>query len=164
SISTTFLRKLRDTGRQLLLGYFLVSAFQAGMMFLLCLVFSIKGPLVIAFLTAVASFIPMLGTALVWLPISAGIALGGDTVQAIAFCALSAVFVATLDNFIRPVLLHERLKIHPLLIFFSILGGLQLFGFNGVVLGPLILILFFSAADLYDQVYEREPEKDSKKV
>jgi predicted PurR-regulated permease PerM len=161
SITTTFLRKLRDSGRQLLLGYFLVSVFQATMMFILCLIFSIKGPLVIAFLTAVASFIPMLGTALVWLPISAGLALSGETVQAIAFCALSAVFVATLDNFIRPVLLHERLKIHPLLIFFSILGGLQLFGFNGVVLGPLILMLFFSAADLIDQAYERESEKSA---
>jgi predicted PurR-regulated permease PerM len=148
-----FLRKLRDSGKQLLVGYFLVALFQATMMFLICLVMGVKGGLVLGALTAVGSFIPMIGTAIVWLPTAIGIALGGDITKAVIFLVASAVLVATLDNFIRPILLHERLKIHPLLIFFSILGGLKIFGFNGLVLGPLILMLFFSAAELYNQAY-----------
>jgi len=61
-----FMRKLRDSGRQLLVGYFLVAVFQATMMFLICLVMGIKGGLVLGALTAVGSFIPMIGTAIVW--------------------------------------------------------------------------------------------------
>jgi predicted PurR-regulated permease PerM len=152
--TSVFLRKLRDSGRQLLVGYFLVALFQAAMLFLICLILGVKGALVLAALGLAAAFIPMIGTALVWIPVAAGIALGGDLPRAALFLVLCAVFVSTLDNFLRPALLHERLKIHPLLIFFSILGGLELFGFNGLVLGPFILILFFSATELYKQAYD----------
>jgi predicted PurR-regulated permease PerM len=44
--------------------------------------------------------------------------------------------------------LKDRIKIHPLLIFFSIIGGLQVFGFNGIILGPLVVILFFTIVDI----------------
>jgi predicted PurR-regulated permease PerM len=109
-----------------------------------------------ACLTAIASFVPMIGTALVWVPIAASIFFSGQPGAALTFLALSAFLVATLDNFIRPVLLHDRLKIHPLLIFFAILGGLKIFGFNGILLGPLVLMLFFAAAELFDKAYARE--------
>jgi predicted PurR-regulated permease PerM len=158
-----FLRKLRDTGKQLLLGYFLVALFQATMLFLICVVLGVKGSLVLGALTLIAAFIPMVGTALVWVPVAAGIALGGNLPQALLFLALSAVLVSTLDNFIRPILLHDRLKIHPLLIFFSILGGLSLFGFNGLVLGPLILMLFFSAGELYNLAYDSPGESQNRR-
>jgi predicted PurR-regulated permease PerM len=160
--TSTFLRKLRDSGKQLLIGYFLVALFQSMMMFLICLAMGIKGSLVLAALTMVAAFIPMIGTALVWIPTAVGIALDGHVEKAILYLVLSAILVSTLDNFIRPILLHERLKIHPLLIFLSILGGLQLFGFNGIVIGPLILMLFFSAIELYDQAYESPAEPTRK--
>ncbi len=161
SYTTLFLTKLKETGRQLVLGYFLVALFQGSVMLGLCLAFGIEGALVVACLTAVASFVPMVGTALVWVPVAATMALAGNRMGALAFLALSAILVATLDNFIRPFLLRDRLKIHPLLIFFAILGGLQVFGFNGLLLGPLLLMLFFAAAELFDKVYEREePEAE----
>jgi predicted PurR-regulated permease PerM len=153
-----FLRKFRDSGKQLLIGYFLVALFQATVMFLICLLMGIKGSLVIAALTLPAAFIPMIGTGLVWMPTALGIALGGDIPRAIVYLVLSAVLVSTLDNFIRPILLHERLKIHPLLIFLAILGGLQIFGFNGIIIGPIILMLFFCALELYTQAYD-SPER-----
>jgi predicted PurR-regulated permease PerM len=156
SYTTLFLHKLKETGRQLVLGFFLVALMQAAMMLALCLAFGISGPLVLAALTAVASFVPMVGTSLVWAPVAATLALSGKIGLGIAFAVLAAILVSTLDNFIRPVLLHDRLKIHPLLIFFAIIGGLSLFGFNGLLLGPLILMLFFSAAELFDKVYARE--------
>jgi predicted PurR-regulated permease PerM len=152
--SEIFLRKFRDMGRHLVTGYLSIAGMQAVVMIILCAIFRVKGVLVIAALTAMASFIPLVGTALVWLPVSASKILAGDITGGILFFVLSAALIWTLDNFIRPVLLHDRLKIHPLLIFFSILGGLQIFKFNGLVLGPLILILFFTAIELYEQAYE----------
>jgi predicted PurR-regulated permease PerM len=78
--SRLFLQKLRDTGQKLLKGYFLVAMFQATMMFILCLFFKVPGALVVACVTAIASFVPMVGTSLVWLPVSLGFVLGGQVV------------------------------------------------------------------------------------
>jgi predicted PurR-regulated permease PerM len=158
SYSAIFLRKFRDMGRHLVTGYVSIAGMQAVIMFILCAIFRVKGALVIAALTAMASFIPMVGTAMVWLPVSASKILAGDLTGGILFFVCSAALIWTLDNFIRPVLLQDRLKIHPLLIFFSILGGLQVFKFNGLVLGPIILILFFTAIELFEQTYESPPE------
>ena len=146
--------------KQLVVGYFLVALYQATAAFLLFTIFGVKGALVLAALTAVASFLPMVGASLVWLPVSLARILNGDLPGGIALLVLSAIFISTLDNFIRPILLRDRLNIHPLLIFFSILGGLEVFGFNGIILGPLILILFFTAAKLYDKVYDRKGEAE----
>jgi predicted PurR-regulated permease PerM len=158
-----FMRTLRDMSKQLVVGYFLVALYQATAAFLLFSIFHVKGALVLAALTAVSSFLPMVGASLVWLPVSLARILSGDLTGGIALLLLSGIFISTLDNFIRPILLRDRLKIHPLLIFFSILGGLEIFGFNGLILGPLILILFFTAAKLYDKVYDRKGEEEEEK-
>ncbi|HWR10267.1 MAG TPA: AI-2E family transporter [Rectinemataceae bacterium] len=147
-----FMQKMSESGRQLVLGFFLVAIYQAVVMFILCLIFKLEGPLVLASLTAIASFIPMVGTSLVWIPLSLYIGLTGDVGRALLFCALAGFFVSFTDNFLRPMILGDRLKMHPLLIFFAIVGGLSIFGFNGLILGPLIVIIFFSAVELYDQI------------
>jgi predicted PurR-regulated permease PerM len=163
SYTRLFMRTLRDMSKQLVVGYFLVALYQATAAFLLFSIFHVKGALVLAALTAVSSFLPMVGASLVWLPVSLARILSGDLTGGIALLLLSGIFISTLDNFIRPILLRDRLKIHPLLIFFSILGGLEIFGFNGLILGPLILILFFTAAKLYDKVYDRKGEEEEEK-
>jgi len=160
SYTTRFLGTLREAGRQLVLGYFLMALFQSAMFFGLCLAFQVKGALVLAALAIVASFVPMVGTSLVWLPVAATMALSGNMARGLLFAGLAAIFVSTLDNFIRPLVLRDRLKIHPLLIFFSILGGLSLLGFDGLLLGPLILMLFFAATELFDAAYARNAPED----
>ena len=157
-----FMSKLRETGRQLVIGYFLVSLFQGFMMFILSIIFGFKNNLVLAVLTAISSFVPLLGTTVVWAPMGIYLAVNGQLVKAIVFVACASVIVATLDNFIRPIVLGEQIKIHPLLLFFSITGGLAVFGFNGLILGPVILILFVAAGDLYRALYEESELSDNK--
>jgi len=74
--------------------------------------------------------------------------------KGIVFAACASVIVATLDNFIRPIVVGGQIKVHPLLLFFSIMGGIAVFGLNGLLLGPLILILFLAAGDLYRESNE----------
>ena len=157
-----FMRKLRETGRQLVIGYFLVSLFQGFMMFLLSIIFGFKNSLVLAVLTAISSFVPLLGTTVVWGPMGIYLAVNGQIIKGIIFVACASVIVATLDNFIRPIVLGEQVKIHPLLLFFSITGGLAVFGFNGLILGPIILILFIAAGDLYRALNEESEFSDKK--
>ncbi|MFZ2636919.1 MAG: AI-2E family transporter, partial [Rectinemataceae bacterium] len=73
--TSLFLRKMRDTSTQLVKGYFLVALYQAVAMFVVCLIFGVENSLVAAVLTAISSFIPMLGTALVWIPLTIILAL-----------------------------------------------------------------------------------------
>lgn len=153
--SLLFLRTFRSSSRDLVVGYILVSLFQGLIAFILFSLFGIRGSLVFGALTVGASFIPMLGTGLVWGPLSLSIIFGGETARGLLLLGLSAVLIAGLDNVLRVFLLRDRLKIHPLLIFFSIVGGLQTFGFNGLILGPLILVAFFTGARLYDKVTDR---------
>lgn len=155
--TAVFLQKFKDMGRHLVTGYFLVAILIATIVFGLCIAFSIKGGLVIGALTAIGSFIPFVGTTLVLVPVAASKFIAGDLAGAILFLAIAASLVWTVDNFVRPFFLHDKLKIHPLLIFFSILGGLVVFRFNGIVLGPLILILFFTALDFFKRAYDMPP-------
>ncbi|MEI6877250.1 MAG: AI-2E family transporter [Spirochaetota bacterium] len=154
--SLLFLRRLRTSSRDLMIGYFLVSIVQGLITFVLFSIFRIQGSLVLGALTIGASFIPMLGTSIIWAPISIGVMASGNMQGGILLLILSAILIAGLDNVIRVFLLRNRLKIHPLLIFFAIIGGLEAFGFNGLILGPLILMSFFTGAKLYDMVTNRE--------
>lgn len=149
-----FMNKLKETGKQLVKGYFLVAVFQACMMGILTAIFGLRNGLVLSVLTAIASFVPMVGTALVWLPLGLFMAFSGEIGRALLFLACAGVLVSTLDNFIKPVVLGGQLKVHPLFLFFSIAGGLVLFGFNGIILGPLVLMLFIAAGDLYKAISE----------
>lgn len=148
-----FMRTLQETSKQLVLGYVLVALYQATAAFIIFSLFKVNGPLVLACIVIIASFIPMVGAGLVWLPVGIIRMASGDLPGGMALLLTSAFFISILDNFIRPILLKQRLNVHPLLIFFAILGGLTLFGFNGIILGPLILILFFTALGLYDKTY-----------
>lgn len=159
-MTSMFLKKMRETGIQLVKGFFLVSLYQATVMFLLSMALGLKSPLVMAVLTVIASFVPMVGAGLVWGPLTIVLALTGPLWKAALFGILAALLVSTLDTFIRPMVLGERLKIHPLLIFFAILGGVRMFGINGLILGPLVLIVFFAAVDLYDKIESGAPSRD----
>ncbi|MEW4488866.1 AI-2E family transporter [Thalassoglobus sp. JC818] len=95
--------------------------------------------IVILFLLATFSaLVPMLGTWLVWLPCAIALFSGGHWIQGILLTVYGAVFVGFLDNVIRTYLLNSDTKLHPLLAFISILGGLQTMGLWGVFIGPII--------------------------
>jgi len=63
--------------------------------------------------------------------------------------AVSAVFISTIETFLRPVILGDRVQLHPLIVFFAILGGISVFGFNGIILGPMAIIIFLTIFDFF---------------
>jgi len=142
------LTKFREVTKNLVKGFFLVAFLQSLIAFILFTVFGIRGSVLFAVLTFFCSFIPMFGCAIVWFPLGLGVIFGAGAVKGAVFMLLCAVFISFLDNFLKPFFLNNLVKIHPLLIFFSILGGLQLFGFNGLLLGPMTIILFFTVVDI----------------
>ncbi len=109
----------------------------------------IDGALFWGTMMAGLSFIPGLGTAVVWVPAAAMLLLMGRTGAAVGLTLFCALVVGTIDNFLRPRLVGRDTRMHPLLILFSTIGGLAFFGFAGVVVGPILAALFVTAWDMF---------------
>ena len=140
--------KIKDIITNLFKGYFLVSICQFAAALGVFLVFRVEGALLLSFLTFFSSFLPLVGCALVWFPVGIEICLTAGLFKGILFLCTAGIFISSLDNFLRPMFLQNRIQIHPLLIFFSILGGLRFFNFNGIVLGPMVVIMLFTLIDI----------------
>ena len=112
-----------------------------------------------SFTMAFASIIPYVGTALVWAPISIYLFATGSIWQGVFLIIWGAVVVGNSDNLLRTFLIKNKAEVHPLFVFFSILGGLSLFGFWGLVFGPLIISLAVTLLHIYEMEFSTVLEK-----
>jgi predicted PurR-regulated permease PerM len=97
----------------------------------------------------IAALIPVVGTGLVWVPISGLLILSGKVGEGLFLAAWGALVVGMVDNFIRPRLCGSRMALHPLLVFLSMFGGVAVFGMMGMLVGPLIASLFMAMVRIY---------------
>jgi predicted PurR-regulated permease PerM len=95
------------------------------------------------------SLVPIVGSALIWVPASISLFVGGHIGRGILFVILCIVIVFSVDNLIRPWLISGRTEMGGLVVFISVLGGINVFGMLGVVLGPIIAATAASLLDLY---------------
>jgi len=106
-----------------------------------------------AFLTFIASFIPIGGASLVWVPLAIYIFLTGSLINGVIFTIWGVAVISMVDNFIKPWVIGDKTNIHPIVLFFAILGGLNLFGFLGIFLAPIIVVLIDNLLKLYQERY-----------
>ena len=102
---------------------------------------------------AVLSIIPGIGAGLVWGPAALILAAGGHWTKSIALALFCGLVVGGLDNFLRPRLLGKDTQMHELMILFSTLGGIAMFGVLGVIIGPIIAALFVTVWEIYGVVF-----------
>ncbi|WPL10626.1 MULTISPECIES: AI-2E family transporter [Thiorhodovibrio] len=102
---------------------------------------------------AVLSVIPSVGSALVWIPAVILLIVQGQMVSGILLALFCGLFVGSLDNFLRPILIGKDTKMHELMIFFGTLGGIMMFGISGIFIGPLIASLFITVWDMYGTTF-----------
>jgi predicted PurR-regulated permease PerM len=110
------------------------------------------------------SMIPMAGAFIVWVPAALYLGLTGHWVSALILTVWGALVIGSVDNFLRPKLVGERTRLHELLVFFSVLGGLQVFGVIGLVLGPVIVAITIALLDVLrhvDGAGAEPPERDT---
>jgi len=101
----------------------------------------LPSPILFGALMAICALIPVIGTALIWLPGAIYLLTQGQTMHGILLIAWGVVVVSGIDNIIRPLFISGRSKLHILVIVLGVLGGLLAFGITGVVAGPIILAL-----------------------
>jgi predicted PurR-regulated permease PerM len=97
--------------------------------------------------TVLTSVLPLVGSAVVWVPGTVYLIVNGQWPQAIVLAGWGAIVISSVDNFLRPRLVGGRVGLSEVLMFFALLGGLQVFGVLGIVLGP---VLFAIAASIVE--------------
>ena len=108
---------------------------------------------VLGFLTALASLIPSIGTTLVWLPLAVVYFIKHAYLKGIFVLAWGLFVVGLLDNFLRPLFMRGKSDLPFLALFFGLLGGMQIWGFKGILLGPLLMAVLPALLDAYRQRY-----------
>ena len=102
-------------------------------------VLGLPSPLLWGLVTALFSLVPIIGSAAVWGPAVIILAIGGHWWKALILLIWGAVVIGQIDTLIRPYVISGRVKLHTLLIFFALLGGVEAFGVMGLFIGPVVL-------------------------
>lgn len=147
--SHKILTKLNAAVNGIMKGYLLIALVQGILMGLGLWIFGVPNAALFGVLAGIASLIPSIGTALVAIPALIFIIVTGSTGAAIGFGIWSAVLVGSVDNVLNPYLVGRKIEIHPLLVLFSVLGGIALMGPIGILVGPLAISFMYALASVY---------------
>jgi predicted PurR-regulated permease PerM len=132
-----------------LYGNLLTGMMQGAMGVLILWLLDFSAPILWGMVMAICTFIPVVGTALVWGPASLALLITGEWGKAIILAGFGMLVISQIDTFVKPLLISGRTSIHSLLLMLSILGGIGMFGFLGVILGPIIIALALSVLEFY---------------
>lgn len=138
------LAEFRTVSRSVLRSTVVTAAAQAAVATIGYVIAGVPNVVFFGFLTFFASFVPSVGTAVVALPIAAVLFLVGSTWQAIFLTAWSLAVVGLVDNLLKPLLIRGGMHLHGVVIFFSLLGGILVFGAIGLLVGPLAVTFFLA--------------------
>lgn len=120
-------------------------------------IFGIKEYAVWGFLTGVASLIPIIGTGIIWLPLTVFLLATNQTWQGIGLGIYSLAILTNVDYVARITLLRKIGDVHPLITIFGVIVGLSLFGFLGLVFGPLLISYFILLVKIYRNEFNSVP-------
>lgn len=148
--ATLLAARFRAVTDALLLGTLLTAAVQGMIVGLGFAVVGLRGPVLWGVVTACVSVLPVLGSAIVWLPGVAVLALGGRPGAALLLAVIGGGIAANMDNVVRLVAYRRISGIHPMLTLVGAVAGVGIFGMSGVLIGPLVLSYFVELLRLYE--------------
>ncbi|MDO8240463.1 MAG: AI-2E family transporter [Candidatus Moranbacteria bacterium] len=149
SYENILIEKFNSITRATIKGTILIAIMQGFLGGVLFAVTGVSAPILLALLMTLSSVIPAIGAGLVWLPVGLFMLLSGNVMSGMIIILFGALVISTLDNFVRPKLVGKDTEMHPLLILFSTLGGIAIFGLAGFIVGPVIMSLFVTLWDIY---------------
>ncbi len=138
----------RDMTAATLQAGMLTALVQGGAGGLVFLLFGVSSPLLWGAVMAVLSLVPVVGTALVWLPIGVYYLLTGAAGKGAAFLGVCALVVGSIDNVVKPFFIGRKTEINTLWLFLGVMGGISVFGFLGFVLGPLLITILLALVEI----------------
>jgi predicted PurR-regulated permease PerM len=121
-------------------------------------------PVIWGLMTSFCGLIPVIGTAGVWVPLSLELLIEGHIWQGIVLIIYGACVISSVDNAVRMVFLKKKANIHPLVTLFGVILGIQLFGFWGIIFGPLMISGFFLLFRIYNIEFNSAAKQTKEKV
>ncbi len=119
----------------------------------------VTDPVVWGLITGFCGLLPVIGTAVIWVPLGINLIVGGMVWQGVALLVYGGVVVAGVDNLLRMVIMKSYADVHPLITLLGVIMGINLFGFWGIIFGPLMISAFLLLLKIYRSEYL---ESDSK--
>lgn len=148
--------RFTSTARATLKGSFIVGTIQGTLGGILFWLTGIEGALIWGVLMTALSVIPGIGSSFIWLPAGIIMLALGNFWQGLTILIIGALLISTIDNILRPPLVGKDIQMHPLIVLFSTLGGIFLFGISGFIIGPVIAALFLAIMTIYEHHYKSE--------
>jgi len=155
------LAEIASRTRALILGQLLIAIIQGTLGAIGFLLFGIPGVILWGFVMIVLSFIPFLGSFLVWFPAGVIMLAHGNYFSGIGIMIWGSCLVGTIDNIIRPKLTSALGSIHPVTVLLGVFIGIKEWGFIGLVLGPIIISLLLILIRMFREEYIVEKKKDN---
>jgi predicted PurR-regulated permease PerM len=140
--------RTRDVIGATVYGVLVISAIQGTLGTFIFSVLGLPSPLLWGVVMFFLSMIPMAGAFLVWVPAAIYLALVGSYGKALILVVWGVLVIGSIDNVLSPRLVGRRARLHELLIFFAVLGGLQVFGVLGLVLGPVVVAMTLALIEM----------------
>ncbi|MBU0612289.1 AI-2E family transporter [Patescibacteria group bacterium] len=153
--------KLSKTVNGVIKGYIFIAIIQGTLTGIGLTIFGVPNSVLWGSIAIIASLIPWVGTAVISIPAMIFLYTTGNTAEAIGLLIWSVALVATIDNFLNPILVGKKIKIPPLLILFSVLGGISVFGPIGILIGPLAVSLLYALISIYRNEFRQSSDLQS---
>ena len=148
--------KLSEMTYAVIYGSIIIAIIQGALGGIGFFIFGLPTPLLWGMVMVFASFIPYVGSSIIWFPASLLLIFNGygDPTLVIkgVFLMIYGVFVVgTMDNILKPKIIGDKSGLHPVLVLLGVVGGLQLLGFMGVIIGPILLALLVAFVNIYEE-------------
>ncbi len=147
-----FLTVMRATMK----GSFVVAIVQGTLGGLTLWALGIHAPVLWGVLMAFLSLLPAVGTGFVWVPVAIYLLATGAVAKGVILILVGIFVIGLVDNILRPILVGKDTRMPDYVVLIATLGGIVLFGFNGVILGPLIAAMFFACWNILTEERERD--------
>ena len=149
------IQKFKDMAGAILIGNGLCGLIQGvagGIVFFL---FGFNSPFLWGVIMALLAFLPIIGIGVVFIPVALYLFLKMRIASGIFFVVFYIILSGGIEYLLKPKLVGQRVKMHTLLVFFSIIGGLKMFGILGIIYGPLVATAFLTLTDIYYTSYQK---------
>jgi predicted PurR-regulated permease PerM len=137
-------------------GTVLIALTQGTLAGLTLWIFGVPSPLLWGMVATLGAMIPMVGVWIILYPAAFVQMLTGHLWQGVGILLVTVLVIVNVDNLMRPRLVGQEAGMHDLMVFFSTLGGIGMFGPVGIIVGPVVAALFLSILDIYSSEFKRE--------
>jgi predicted PurR-regulated permease PerM len=151
------LQEFANVSSATLVGAALTAVVQAALATIGFTIARVPHAVFLGIVTLVASFVPVVGTAIIWIPAAVLLALTGHMTAAIFIAVWCGVLLTLADNVVKPLAMRGKVEMHTGLVFLALLGGITMFGLLGIIAGPLVIAFLLALLRMYERDFLEHP-------